>query len=96
MSFGCFCPVYLSVAKKKTYNLGNIVWTVRDEDFIFGMRTQRMVPFEMIPMVPFQIPISNDTKVNNIVILTVTFIIKITNLAFAATEAFVFNKQILL
>ena len=51
----------------------------------------------MIPMVPFQIPtsISNDTKVNDIVILTVTVIIKITNLAFVATEAFVFDKQIL-
>ena len=47
-----FCPhcdaVFLSVwLWQKNFYLGYNFWTVRDRDFIFGMHTQLMKPFQM-------------------------------------------------
>ena len=49
------------------FNLGHSFWSVRDTDFIFGMHNQ---PNDIL---------SNDSKVNDLVTLTVTFILKIAN-----------------
>ena len=47
------------------FNLRYNFWTVGDRDFIFGMHTPLMMPFP------------NDTKVNDLVTLTLT--LKLTN-----------------
>ena len=48
-----FCPVCDSVSLSVTLwqqnNIGHNIWTVRDRDFIFGMHTQLMKPFQMTP-----------------------------------------------
>ena len=41
-----FCPVCLSVVN---FNLRYNFWTVRDRDFIFGMHSPLMMPFQMTP-----------------------------------------------
>ena len=43
------CLLYYSVAKKKIFNLRHNFWIVRDRDFIFGIHTQLMKPFQMTP-----------------------------------------------
>ena len=62
----CLWLCYSDSVAKKTFNLGHNFWNVRDRDFIFGMHTQLM-----------NWTLSNDTKVNDLVTLTVTFILKI-------------------
>ena len=44
--FVCCLSVCLSVVN---FNLRYNIWTVRDRDFIFGMHTPLMMPFEMTP-----------------------------------------------
>ena len=48
-----FCPVYLYVFLliygKINFELGHYFWIVGDRDFIFGMHTQLMKPYQMIP-----------------------------------------------
>ena len=50
----CFCPVCLFVCLSVclsvvNFNLRYNIWTVRDRDFIFGMHTPLMMPFQMTP-----------------------------------------------
>ena len=47
------------------FNLRYNFWAVRDRDFIFGMHTPLMTPFQ------------NDVKVNDLVTLTLTLKLKI-------------------
>ena len=49
-----FCPVCLSellsvCLSVVNFNLHYNIWTVRDRDFIFGMHTPLMMPFQMTP-----------------------------------------------
>ena len=44
------CPVYLSVSSSVVnFNLHYNFRTVRYKDFIFGMHTPQMMPFQMTP-----------------------------------------------
>ena len=50
----CFCPVCLSVClfvclSVVNFNIRYNFWTVRGRDFIFGMHTPLMMPFQMTP-----------------------------------------------
>ena len=50
----CFCPVCLFVCLSVclsvvNFNLRYNIWTVRDRDFMFGMHTPLMMPFQMTP-----------------------------------------------
>ena len=54
----CFCPVCLFVRLSVclsvwlsvvNFNLRYNIWTVRDRDFILGMHTPLMMPFQMTP-----------------------------------------------
>ena len=72
-----FCPFCLSVSLwQKNCNLGHNFLFVGDRVFIFGMHTQLMKPFHQGQW-PF-------TKVNDLVTLTMTFILKIANFDFVA------------
>ena len=51
--FWGYLVIVLSMAKKKNYNLGNNVWTVRYRDFIFGIHSQLQI-------------LSNDTKLDDL------------------------------
>ena len=46
---------------QKNFNLGHNFWTVRDKDFIFGIHTQLMKSFQMIPrsmkLLPWLLPL---------------------------------------
>ena len=45
-----FCPVFLFVCVSfVNFNLHYNFWTVRDRDFMFGMHTQLMRPFQITP-----------------------------------------------
>ena len=47
----CFCPVCLSVCLSVVnFNLHYNFWTVRDRDFIFGVHTPLITPFQMTPI----------------------------------------------
>ena len=60
----CLSVCYpVTLAKK--INLGHNFWTVRDKDFIFGMHTQLIKPFQMTP---------------KYITLTATFILKLANI----------------
>ena len=58
-------------------------WTVRGRDFIFGIHTLLIMPFQMTP----------NTKVIDLVTLTLTFAIKIAFLDFVAAGGIVSVSQ---
>ena len=64
----CFCAVCLSVCQfVVNFNIHYNFLTVRDRDFIFVMHNNAL---------------SNDTRVNDLVILTLTFVLKMAILDF--------------
>ena len=78
------------------YNLA-----VRDRDFIFGMHTPLMMPFQMSPRswhaYSTNDALSKDTKVNDLVTLTLTLKLKIAFWTLLPLGAyFVFHKHILI
>ena len=62
--FICFCPVCLSVCLSVVnFNLHYYFWTIRDRDFIFGMHTPLMTPFQMTTTsVPRDLDFDLETK----------------------------------
>ena len=81
-----FCPVCLFVCLSVglsvvNFNIRYNFWNIRDRGFIFDMHTQRMF--------------SNDTKVNDLVTLTLTFMLK-QLFQTVADRGIVFHKQTLI
>ena len=81
----CFCPVCLSVCLSVVnFNLCYKFWTVRDRDFIFGMHTAAYSTYDAL---------SNINKINYLVTLTMTFMLKITFCNFFTADGKVFHKH---
>ena len=73
-----FCPVCLSVCLSVVnFNLRYNFWTIRGRDFIFGMHTPLMIPFQMTPRSMTLWP------------WLLTFVLKIAFLDFVATGGIV-------
>ena len=74
----CFCPVCLSVVN---FNICYNFWTVRGRDFIFGMHTPLIMPFQMT------------LRSMTFMTLTLTFALKIAFLDFVAAGGIVSVSQ---
>ena len=75
--------LFLSCLSVVNFNLHYNFWTVKDRDFIFGMHTQYSTNDTL----------SNNTKVNELVTLTLTFVPKIAFYDFVAPGGIVFHKH---